>query len=168
MDDEMFVMDIKHGSAPSGNAHPVEATALLGNAAVLIWNDVAPEGRDQFYRWHDREHIPERLALPGFLRGRRLACTGHSPEWLTIYEADDLDVLTSPEYLARLNAPTPATTATLQALSQHVARDLFDPAHGGQQHRRLRAHPAHRDAGRATSTRSCRRRATRSSRRRCN
>jgi hypothetical protein len=114
MDDEMFVMDIKHGSAPSGNAHPVEATALLGNAAVLIWNDVAPEGRDAFYRWHDREHIPERLALPGFLRGRRLACTGHSPEWLTIYEADDLDVLTSPEYLARLNNPTPATTATLR------------------------------------------------------
>jgi len=48
-----------------------EATALLGKAAVIIWNDVAPEGRDAFYAWHDKEHVPERLAIPGFLRGSR-------------------------------------------------------------------------------------------------
>jgi hypothetical protein len=88
--------------------------ALLGQGAVLIWNDVAAEGREQFYAWHDKEHIPERLALPGFLRGRRLVCAGHTPEWLTIYEADGVEVLTSPEYLARLNQPTPATQHTLQ------------------------------------------------------
>jgi hypothetical protein len=87
--------------------------ALLGTAAVLIWNDVTPEGRDAFYAWHDQEHIPERLALPGFLRGRRFVKPGHSPEWLTMYEARDLSALVSPEYLARLNAPTPATSAAL-------------------------------------------------------
>jgi hypothetical protein len=89
-------------------------TALLGKAAVLIWNDVAPEGRKAFYAWHDKEHMPERLALPGFRRGRRFAKAGHSPEWLTMYEADGLGALVSPEYLARLNAPTPATTKTLE------------------------------------------------------
>jgi len=88
--------------------------ALLGDAAVLIWNDVAPEGRDAFYAWHDNEHIPERLALPGFRRGRRFANRGHSPEWLTMYEAIDVGALVSPEYIARLNAPTPATVATLK------------------------------------------------------
>jgi hypothetical protein len=88
--------------------------ALLGQAAVLIWNDVAPEGHADFYDWHDREHIPERLSMPGFLRGRRLRAGGHSPEWLTIYEAASLSALVSPEYLARLNAPTPATAATLK------------------------------------------------------
>ena len=88
--------------------------ALLGGAAVLIWNDVAPEARDQFYRWHDNEHIPERLELPGFRRGRRFLSAGHSPEWLTMYEADDLSAVTSREYLARLNAPTPATLATIR------------------------------------------------------
>ncbi len=62
--------------------------ALLGGAAVLIWNDVAAEAREQFYRWHDNEHIPERLALPGVRRGRRFISAGHSPEWLTMYEAD--------------------------------------------------------------------------------
>jgi len=88
--------------------------ALLGRAAVLIWNDVAEEGRERFYEWHDREHMPERMALPGFRRGRRFRKAGHSPEWLTMYEADDLSAVTSPDYLARLNAPTPATVATLK------------------------------------------------------
>ena len=88
--------------------------ALLGRAAVLVWNDVAEAGREQFYRWHDKEHIPERLAIPGFRRGRRFIRPKHSPEWLTMYEAEDLSVVTSPEYLARLNAPTPATVSTLQ------------------------------------------------------
>lgn len=88
--------------------------ALLGTAAVLVWNDIADAGREPFYEWHDKEHIPERLALPGFRRGRRYACAGHSPEWLTWYEADDLQVLVSDAYLARLNAPTAATTSTLK------------------------------------------------------
>jgi hypothetical protein len=88
--------------------------ALLGAGAVLVWNDVASEGRRQFYDWHDKEHIPERLAIPGFRRGRRYIRPDHSPEWFTLYEADDLSVVTSPAYLERLNAPTPATQRTLK------------------------------------------------------
>ena len=40
--------------------------ALLGDAAVLVWNDVAGEGREQFYDWHDKEHIPERSQSRAF------------------------------------------------------------------------------------------------------
>lgn len=97
-------------SAPFAKHHG----ALLGAGAVLVWNDVAALGREQFYRWHDKEHIPERLAIPGFRRGRRYIKPGHSPEWLTLYEADDLNVLVSPEYLRRLNSPTPGTVSTLR------------------------------------------------------
>jgi hypothetical protein len=42
--------------------------ALAGQVAIIIWNDIAPEGRDEFYDWHLHEHIPERLRVPGFLR----------------------------------------------------------------------------------------------------
>jgi hypothetical protein len=91
-----------------------QGDALLGAGAVLVWNDVAAEGRREFYEWHDKEHIPERLAIPGFRRGRRYIRPDHSPEWFTMYEADDLGVVTSPKYLERLNAPTPATQRTLK------------------------------------------------------
>lgn len=104
------------------------SSALLGAAAVLIWNDVAPEGRERFYRWHDREHIPERLALPGFRRGRRFSRPGHSPEWLTMYEALDVSALVSREYLARLNAPTPATASALKAF-RNTSRAVCRLAH---------------------------------------
>ena len=105
-----------------------EPSALLGRAAVVIFNDVTPEGREEFYRWHDREHIPERLAVPGFRRGRRLGCRGHSPEWLTLYEADDLAVLTSPAYLAQLNAPTPATVSAV-AHFRNTSRSICRVVH---------------------------------------
>jgi hypothetical protein len=110
-------MTVELQSVRSGRSVSRESSfggALLGRGAVVIWNDVAAEGRNQFYEWHDKEHIPERLAIPGFRRGRRFASPGHSPEWLTLYEADDLSVVTSTPYLARLNAPTPATVSTLR------------------------------------------------------
>jgi hypothetical protein len=96
--------------------------SLLGKAAVLIWNDVIDTAYDAFYQWHDKEHIPERLALPGFLRGRRYRGTGVT-QWLTIYEADSVDVLTSPAYLERLNHPTPLTQRTVQAF-RNTARSI--------------------------------------------
>lgn len=104
--------DAPFHAGPTAAAAPA-GRAVLGSAAVLIWNDIADEGRDEFYRWHDKEHIPERLAIPGFRRGRRYGRPGHSPEWLTMYEADDVAVLTSQPYLERLNAPTPLTQRTL-------------------------------------------------------
>lgn len=134
-----------------GGVHP-EGGALMGRAAVLIWNDVAPEGRAHFYAWHDREHVPERLSLPGFLRGRRYARAGHSPEWLTIYEAVDVSALVSPAYLARLNAPTAATTRTLayfRNTSRAVCRRVYSMGCSSGGHvlaMRISVDPARADA----------------------
>ena len=82
--------------------------ALAGQRAIIIWNDIAPEGRDEFYDWHIHEHIPERLAVPGFRRGSRsIAISPQTkPEFVTLYEIADASVATSAAYLARLNAPT--------------------------------------------------------------
>lgn len=102
--------------------------ALLGGGAVLVWNDVAATGREQFYQWHDKEHIPERLSIPGFRRGRRYIRPGHSPEWLTLYETDDLDVMVSPEYLRRLNSPTAGTLSTLRYF-QNTSRAVCSVVH---------------------------------------
>ncbi|SAL14149.1 hypothetical protein AWB71_00481 [Caballeronia peredens] len=97
--------------------------SLLGKAVVLIWNDVVAQARDGFYEWHDKEHIPERLALDGFLRGRRYRGDNASPEWLTVYEARDMDVLTGDAYLERLNNPTPLTRASV-AHFRNTARSI--------------------------------------------
>lgn len=44
---------------------------MLGSAAVAMWWDIAPEMRAEWEDWHSHEHMPERLGIPGFLRGSR-------------------------------------------------------------------------------------------------
>jgi len=99
--------------------------ALAGTGAVAIWHDIAPAGRDAFYEWHGREHMPERVGIPGFLRGRRYAAVRGAPEFFNLYETASPSVTTGPEYLARLNAPTPWTVATVQHF-RNVARSLCE------------------------------------------
>ena len=112
--------------------------ALAGSGAVCIWNGIAPEGRDTFYDWHNHEHMPERAAIDGFLRGRRyIAATPETaPEFFTVYETADVDVLTSAVYLARLNAPTEWTrraTAHFRDTSRALTRVVASrgPGQGG-------------------------------------
>lgn len=87
---------------------------LAGEAVVAIWNGIAPEVRAQFYDWHLNEHMPERVGIPGFRRGRRYIAidSATQPEFFTLYEADTMQVLQGSDYANRLNDPTPGTTAT--------------------------------------------------------
>jgi len=80
--------------------------SLAGKGVVAIWHGIRPEGRAEFYEWHNREHMPERVGIPGFLRGRRYIAREGSPEFFTLYETATPEVLSGADYLARLNAPT--------------------------------------------------------------
>jgi hypothetical protein len=83
---------------------------LLGSAAMLLSFDIEPEAIAEHDRWHTHEHLPERLSIPGFLRGTRwTAEPGSSPRYLVVYEVEALATLASDAYLARLNDPTPWT-----------------------------------------------------------
>jgi hypothetical protein len=82
---------------------------LLGRGVLAIWHTITPEGEAEYWRWHDREHIPERVGVPGFLRGRRYRSLERSLDYLDLYEVEDAETLRSAPYLARLNDPTPWT-----------------------------------------------------------
>lgn len=86
---------------------------LRGTGILAIWNDIAPGGDAEFSHWHTREHVPERVGVPGFLRGRRYVAVSGSPRYFTLYETETVETLASPAYLARLNDPTPWTQRAL-------------------------------------------------------
>jgi hypothetical protein len=88
---------------------PPHAPGLLA-----IWNDIEPDARADFLAWHSREHVPERVGVPGFVRGRRLFDAHAAPQYLTLYDVESLTVLTGAAYLDRLNAPTPWTQRTVK------------------------------------------------------
>lgn len=95
--------------------------ALLGKAAVAMWWTIAPEHRAEFHDWHSREHLPERLSIPGFLRGSRWQAVADPGAFFVIYELDRYQTLVSPGYLDRLNAPTPWSTR-MMPLHQGMTR----------------------------------------------
>jgi hypothetical protein len=70
---------------------------------------MAPEAETEFWRWHDVEHIPERVAVPGFRRGRRYRDLAAPLRYVDFYEVEGPETLRSAPYLARLNDPTPWT-----------------------------------------------------------
>ena len=83
--------------------------ALLGKAVLGVWNEVAPAIEDSFNDWYLNEHIPERTAVPGMLRGRRYKALSGAPKYMALYEAATLDVLTTGAYRTQLANPTPWT-----------------------------------------------------------
>jgi hypothetical protein len=99
--------------------------SLSGSGVIAIWNDITEEGRANFYEWHDREHIPERVGIPGFRRGRRYIALSGTPEYFTLYEVKDKSVLTGADYLARLNSPTEWTSRSVQHF-RNTSRSLCD------------------------------------------
>ena len=100
---------------------------LAGEGAIAIWNGISDEGRADFYAWHLAEHMPERVGIPGFLRGRRYrsADAKTHPEFFTLYETQTFEVTQGVDYLNRLNAPTSWTkraTAHFKTTSRALTR----------------------------------------------
>lgn len=80
--------------------------ALAGKGVLAIWNGIDREAEADFIAWHVGEHIPERVGVPGFLRGRRYVAERGTPKYFNFYEVETPDALVSPDYVAKLNAPS--------------------------------------------------------------
>jgi len=94
--------------------------SLAGQGAITIWQDVRAEARADFLEWHNREHIPERIGIPGFLRGRRWIALEGAPEFFTLYETDGPQVHTGSDYLSRLNSPSAWTMRIAPGMENNV------------------------------------------------
>lgn len=67
---------------------------------LLVFMNPPPAFDEEFNAWYDSEHIPERLAVPGFLTGLRYVNIGAgAPRYLAMYDLESLGVLETPAYL---------------------------------------------------------------------
>lgn len=71
---------------------------------LLTLTEPPPAMEEEFNAWYDTEHVPERLAIPGFRSARRWIA---DRTYLATYELDSAKVLQSPAYLARFQNQTP-------------------------------------------------------------
>jgi hypothetical protein len=86
---------------------------LLGQGVLAIWHAMTPEGDQDMIRWHNTEHVAERVGVPGFLRGRRYVHLQAPRSYFDLYETRDADTIRSAPYIERLNHPTPWTQRIL-------------------------------------------------------
>jgi hypothetical protein len=80
-------------------------------ALLIVMMDIAESHEASFASWLEQEHLPERLACPGFLSARRFAAIEGSPKWMNMYELSGPEALESQEYRS-----LPKTPGTLEML----------------------------------------------------
>lgn len=88
--------------------------AIPGKGCFIAWYDLRPGQEADHDHWHTHEHMIERVAIPGFLRGLRYRSLSEAPRTCVIYHVQELQTLNSPAYLERLNNPTPWSSRMLQ------------------------------------------------------
>lgn len=76
-------------------------------AIMAVTMAVKPENDEEFNRWYNEEHVPERLECPGFVVARRFKAVEGEFEhqealnYLAIYELESLDALKGELYMTR-------------------------------------------------------------------
>lgn len=70
-----------------------------GKGFLLVMMDCPPGLEDEFNAWYDSEHLPERLAVPGFETAIRFVCQDGHPRYLAMYDLERHEVLKSAAYL---------------------------------------------------------------------
>ena len=85
----------------------------MSTGILAVWSDIAAEGEADYIAWYEREHMFERLEVPGFRRARHYETVRGSPRFFTWFELDTPAVVASPAYLAQANRSSAWTRRVL-------------------------------------------------------
>jgi hypothetical protein len=79
---------------------------MVEAAALALWVDIDPADDALLEHWHSREHVQERVACPGWLRGSRFKSVDLPGRYLLFYDAKTTAAFESDAYYACLRNPT--------------------------------------------------------------
>ena len=91
---------------------------------LAIFNDCSAGREAEFEAWFQGEHLLERLAVPGFLFGRRHKAISSAPGYFNFYLVETPGVLTSKPYLERVDNPTPMTRIIMSEIFINMNRTV--------------------------------------------
>jgi len=91
---------------------------------LAIFNNVALGREAEFETWFQHEHLAERIAVPGFLIGRRHEAVSAWPRYFNFYVTQSIGILKSAAYLERLDDPTPMTRTVMSEIFKDMIRTV--------------------------------------------
>jgi hypothetical protein len=101
-----------------------------GTALLMVWADVPADKEKEFNDWYNKEHLAERMAIPGFLSGARYEAVKGSPKHLAYYELENAAVLESEAYKRVSANPTPWTKRSGPAtIATNYIRNVYTMIH---------------------------------------
>ena len=104
--------------------------AKKGTGLLMVWADVPADKEEEFNRWYNEEHLPERMAIPGFLGGARYEAVKGGPKHLAVYELESAAVMESPAYKKVQANPTPWTKQIRSPGHRHpFIRNIYTMIH---------------------------------------
>jgi hypothetical protein len=106
-----------------------------GSGAGLLFSQMAPPAgwEADFEDWYENEHIPVRMAIPGFSHALRYRTDG-DPWHLAAYFLDDMAALETPEYKALKSDPSERTARMLgnvTGFTRYITDQISDTAPAG-------------------------------------
>ena len=89
----------------SNNENPL---IHVGNTVLVVTMDVDEADESQFNKWYNEQHLPERMAIPGYVSARRfkLENGNNALKYLCIWEMVDGSPLQSEMYKDQNAHPT--------------------------------------------------------------
>lgn len=88
---------------------------------MAVWGDVAPATEAEFGEWYFRQHVPERVGVPGWRIGRRFKRLDRGKHrYLAVYDADSVESFAHPVYRHSLDHPTEWTQAMMPAFRNFI------------------------------------------------
>ena len=107
---------------------------LRGKGMLITLTEVRPRDEPDFNEWYNREHIDERVNLPGFRRARRYVAAGRAdPKYFATYECRTVADLADPGYLKLLTNQSPWSQRVMQRFTKFqrlTLRIRVDLTHG--------------------------------------
>lgn len=101
-------------------------------AQLLVWSDIDPDHEADFNQWYDREHMEERVRIPGFTGARRYrAVSGSARRYLALYRASSLADFPSDAYRKAFTKQTQWSITNFGRMSNTRRRVMQVPQEGG-------------------------------------
>ena len=107
-----------------GEMHP---TQHIGGTILVVMMEVDQGHEEEFNRWYNDEHLPERLEIPGYVSARRFKLEEGEGvlQYLCIWELKDASPLESELYKAQRARPSKLRDAAAPHIRQR-ARGLYN------------------------------------------
>ncbi|CDG84993.1 hypothetical protein [Janthinobacterium agaricidamnosum] len=98
---------------------------------LFVWTGADAAHDLDFNRWYDREHVEERVRIPGFVSGTRYQSVSGPRKYLGLYRTTSLLAFQTPEYHRAFQQQTPWSLANLARMQDPMRRVCAIEAENG-------------------------------------